>query len=334
MSTQPFIAQLRSRNTDWEGGFGSRGNFDPPDFANEAFCGNCVPGGTLIAYMIRRFGWPNDGSDDHKELCSWSITTPIEGVWLGVTPYMARDCGGNRPDNGNLHFSVRYSKEMEARFYEDARGDALRAANREILIKWWNEEGSTLYQIGIGMKSGDEDELIAKLPFGVEEDGVKDPSMVWGFWKVADPSKHQRILSDANENMCYLFDNIGMWKHACKALFDKHPGIPFKKYADFEHIPEDSEWMTEAKSAVKTAIFDLLRPVYIRDVAVSCFGHIDHGLAKEMYALWCEKFPQIPGEDGGTLMQDAGVFAGAGYSPEAWFTTVRKQKEPESKEIK
>ena len=24
-------------------------------------------------YMFRRFGWPNFGSDDYKELCSWSL---------------------------------------------------------------------------------------------------------------------------------------------------------------------------------------------------------------------------------------------------------------------
>lgn len=45
-------------------------------------------GADLFSYMFRRFGPPTVGSDDFKQLAQYYITTPIEGLFLGVSPYM------------------------------------------------------------------------------------------------------------------------------------------------------------------------------------------------------------------------------------------------------
>lgn len=42
--------------------------------------------GPLFAYMYRRFGVPEFGSDDHKEIANWYITTPDENIMLCVSP--------------------------------------------------------------------------------------------------------------------------------------------------------------------------------------------------------------------------------------------------------
>lgn len=42
--------------------------------------------GAVFVYMQRRFGFPNEGSDDYKELAKWSITTPMPDMILYVTP--------------------------------------------------------------------------------------------------------------------------------------------------------------------------------------------------------------------------------------------------------
>jgi len=40
----------------------------------------------MFAYLWRRFGPPNGMSDDLKDLCTYILTTPMEGVILGVSP--------------------------------------------------------------------------------------------------------------------------------------------------------------------------------------------------------------------------------------------------------
>ena len=42
--------------------------------------------GNLFAYMYRRFGIPQHGSDSHKEIANWYITTPKSNVALRVSP--------------------------------------------------------------------------------------------------------------------------------------------------------------------------------------------------------------------------------------------------------
>lgn len=42
--------------------------------------------GPLFAYMYRRFGVPEYGSDSHKEIANWYVTTPDPSVSLCVSP--------------------------------------------------------------------------------------------------------------------------------------------------------------------------------------------------------------------------------------------------------
>lgn len=42
--------------------------------------------GDVMAYCFRRFGLPVNGWDDYKTLCCWIIKTPMDGVFLTITP--------------------------------------------------------------------------------------------------------------------------------------------------------------------------------------------------------------------------------------------------------
>lgn len=42
--------------------------------------------GNIMTYCWRRFGYPIFGWDEHKELCSWIISTPFSEVFLNVKP--------------------------------------------------------------------------------------------------------------------------------------------------------------------------------------------------------------------------------------------------------
>lgn len=65
----------------WRGAMG--GLVDPGEFAD--LTGNAEYG-PLFAYMYRRFGVPEFGSDGHKEIANWYITTPDKNVVLCVSP--------------------------------------------------------------------------------------------------------------------------------------------------------------------------------------------------------------------------------------------------------
>jgi hypothetical protein len=58
------------------------GTFDPGTMAEEEL--GEIEWGTLMGYMTRRFGPSNIGSDPYKDICSWLVTTPMEGVALSV----------------------------------------------------------------------------------------------------------------------------------------------------------------------------------------------------------------------------------------------------------
>lgn len=54
-------------------------------------CGAEVNYGELFAYCFRRFGYPNFGWDDHKELTCYLLTTPRKDMLLRVRPSVGSD---------------------------------------------------------------------------------------------------------------------------------------------------------------------------------------------------------------------------------------------------
>jgi hypothetical protein len=77
-------------------------------------------GGQLFAYLFRRFGYPNIGWDEHKNLVSYRITTPMRHVFLEITPYMGSDDPDSveNPFNGSvLMFGYCVEKSIEDEFY-------------------------------------------------------------------------------------------------------------------------------------------------------------------------------------------------------------------------
>jgi hypothetical protein len=75
----------------WEiagGGFVSRSEFVTEEAVQ-------MPGPMLFMYLFRRFGPSEWGSDDHKEVACWYLTTPNPDVVLMVSP---------RPSGGKYSF--------------------------------------------------------------------------------------------------------------------------------------------------------------------------------------------------------------------------------------
>ncbi len=51
-------------------------------------CGDEIEYGKLFAYCFRRFGYPERGWDNYKELVTYYLTTPHQDMVLTITPYV------------------------------------------------------------------------------------------------------------------------------------------------------------------------------------------------------------------------------------------------------
>ena len=122
MKQQRFTTTLMPPKTRWDRGYASSGSIDPGQWADDLY-GKTISGSWLTCYMLRRFGWPNIGSDDYKDLCAWSLTTPLEGLYLVVRPHLTDGGPLGKPfcgkTHGNLHFSILFTKAVEAELDRD-----------------------------------------------------------------------------------------------------------------------------------------------------------------------------------------------------------------------
>ena len=109
---KPFTTEL-ARIKSWKGisGFGSSGDIHPGNVAALVF--DKPPSGALLfAYLFRRFGYPNCGWDDHKNLVCYALTTPMPGLWLTVTPYLGDDGAGNEGRDCFLGWGVLMTRKV------------------------------------------------------------------------------------------------------------------------------------------------------------------------------------------------------------------------------
>ena len=248
MKRSKFVVTLAPKSAKIVGGFASNGTIAPSRLADDLF--NCsVPGPWLCCYMLRRFGWANSGSDPFKDLCTWTLTTPMEGLFLGVTPYL----GGS-----NLHFSIRYTKSVGGELNRDPGREACLARRKKAVEEWWVSTGSKLYTIGTGKKDGDEDELVYTC---VERDG-----QVYGLWR--------RKASHKGSNGVPKKDGFFTWWLG-EFLKKNHPEVKIPKMTKREKKRTGTRFQIQARAALKATMRDLLRPTNVRDISFTPFGNIE-----------------------------------------------------------
>jgi hypothetical protein len=94
-------------------------------------CGDEIDYGKLFAYCFRRFGYPNQGWDDYKELVSYYLTTPHSDMVLNITP-----CVGN---TAFLTLSFYVEREAAHAIEDYARRD--QQAWEQRLLDWAEQQG-------------------------------------------------------------------------------------------------------------------------------------------------------------------------------------------------
>ncbi len=248
MKTSTFTASLAPDTAKIVGGFAGGPGIDPQRLADEVFKDQ-VPGPWLVCYMLRRFGWPNSGSDDYKNLCTWTLTTPVPGLFVAVTPYL----GGS-----NLHFAVCYDENIEKELRREPGREAFFARKTTAIMKWWTRSGRKLYALGTGKKVGDRDELVHK--YGEKGD------LICGLWRRKRARMRMSGLPKDNSMVIWWLGDF---------IAKAHPEVKLPKMSKRERESRTTRFQLGLHSAFKATLRDLLRPTNVRDLSFSPFGDVE-----------------------------------------------------------
>jgi hypothetical protein len=201
-------------------------------------------GAWLTAYMIRRFGPPNHGSDDHKNLCSWTLTTPVKGLALLVTPYLgnATSCC--------LHFGYRWSNALARQVDKACPRRKEFWKNYEVAWRW--QRGKV---VGMFCDESDGRELIEKTTYRAEDGAERDVGLYWA----RDKEVKKAYVTRAD------YKNMFVHCALMEAYRKLHPRKPRK-------APANGRWPESAvvhrcNQALRKTIQALTQPVGVRDLA-------------------------------------------------------------------
>lgn len=228
-----------------EAGFGASSIIDPDQWAEQMGI-EPISGAWLCAYCIRRFGWPNIGSDDHKQLCTWVLTTPVNGFFLGVTPYLV--------EPSFMHFSVYFTEAVRPKIYEDPQADAVRAEAEQIAKEWWESTGKDRYVLGT-----------TNIPRPLALYVSESEEGVCGFYERTPEEPPQDFPTENVNWAAWLIRELIRERHPDEVTFPKHELGP----------RQPTPFQIECKKAVQTVVKDLLRPTYVRDVYFTPHGNTD-----------------------------------------------------------
>lgn len=226
----------------------------------------CAPHGAwLTAYMIRRFGPPLCGCDDYKNLCEWSLTTPMPGVWLSVTPYLG-DTGeitgkGTIYESGGLSFGYRFAKGIDEKCGPTAEQLQPVRHWRRKAIQWAVAKGITTCW------HPEETEPVRVCPSQYdppfEETTEQEPWLVW--WPPYAGRGHRSWL-------------------ACEDMWGMRP-VYAAYAAKFGECPKwprgNTQFLRSVNAALKCTLRSLMQPIFVRDLCFGIGGRVEPEYSEE-----------------------------------------------------
>ncbi|ACK78152.1 hypothetical protein RU820_05330 [Acidithiobacillus ferrooxidans] len=219
-------------------------------------CGDEIEYGKLFAYCFRRFGYPNRGWDDYKELVSYRLTTPHPDMVLRITPYV-----------GNISvISVQFMVERGAYMAIEAyaerdrmawEGRSLDYAEKQGLPNWMPEWVNIFNT-----------EFRAAFPDVSYADN----------WRQAVNFYYQ--YGEKGSRPYELTDRLVQFRkklHDDYAQIERWPAY-YMRPADVKDWNEDDPLKPFAQAAM-VALEDLRTPVGVRDQSINAFGEVESGRA-------------------------------------------------------
>jgi len=229
---------------------GPEGFEDTKDLIAEVI-GKEIPQGSLFAYLFRRFGHPNRGSDNYKDLARYNLATPKSDMYLAICPY----AGGNTSISFSFcipaekiapirSWTHRFERDHQAMFHLWLQNDVARP-------EWFEDFRSQAAQ---------------SMSFAVDpQTGTIDDiklfeTMVW--------AGRRKGPSDQAD--------VAQWYAEQRRIFETavpRPD-PVWRNEDWRQWPEDDPLKAYILPALQT-LEDMKRPVGIRDMSIDPWGMID-----------------------------------------------------------
>jgi len=216
------------------------GTFAPSREATQILIG--ADYGSLFAYMFRRFGFPQLGSDSHKELVSYVITTEMKGVYLDVSP---------RPSGIEHSFGYRLTNQINKMCHQERFEPYL--TKRKAFLEWI--EANNLGPVFEPFSPW----TLKRIQPCIDEWNSTHP----------DPNPDGE---EAEQKLFYTFYKE-KWEKLWTEFSETYPDseIKFDVNLHRDNFPDDS-FRGKVNAALVNTIKDLLKPVYVRDVPINACG--------------------------------------------------------------
>jgi hypothetical protein len=276
-------------------GFSSTTGFDPGEIAEEVY-GDKFDYGHACAYLLRRFGFHFCGHDDYKELASWILTTPMDGVylWVSIRGHSHTSCC----------FGICFSEEINKKFrmlqgmpWCVKTADAKRLAMENgypfatMMTRKWNRRDMQAIRIyekqqGLLHKKWDD--------FSEEE----------------QKCIYDKLRNEMDNRLSQAWDDLekcGYINPAEKAF---------------------NNFCEELRTALREAMKELLKPVHVRDCYINLLGQCKD---KDFPTCeHCSKYDKDEGcDDFGTCDKFAQPHKYAGMGVERFVEAFKKDEEQE-----
>ncbi|HEJ2342337.1 TPA: hypothetical protein ACWLUJ_006141 [Pseudomonas aeruginosa] len=214
--------------------------------------GETMDYGSLFAYLFRRFGYPNAGWDDYKELTKYILSTPNPDMFLQVVPY-----------TGNTTWiTFRF-------FVTEELAQAVRAHDDHERTEWERRAFAWRERQGLPEWMPDWIKMVNEEVYPA-----------WGITNAEVTSWREAIRSalplgaDEDESPYYDLSNKAYQFHL--ALIEDYRRIEARpprlmRSADISTWAQTDPLRPLAEAAI-IALQDLLRPVRVRDIAINALG--------------------------------------------------------------
>lgn len=244
----PSIRQARSIGRVTGAGAGW---FDPTKIAEQLYGNAWKPyqmKAEAMLYLFRRFGYPIGGWDEYKQGCSYTLTTPMKGVYL---------------TSGLGSFGYLLSESLDKRVRQERYAPGWAWDNA---LKAWaqEEKGVIVCTMGDFMSA-------SRRPKSKERKRIDEAWKMWTGTLPADTPDDDETIKQLSEQ----FYNFKIKEDA--ELVSIYQEIkPRPSHPQSKQIMEElgaTSLSGRIQTALETAIRELLRPVTIRDTLYTIMGY-------------------------------------------------------------
>lgn len=204
--------------------------------------------GHLFAYLFRRFGYPNSGWDECRQLVKYDLSTPLPDLVMRITPHV-----GNS-STFSICFLIAYEPFFSIKKYQYCE----KAAYQKRMFDWIEARGM----------------VPDWMPECVATASAELQLITKSWREIFDHLIFYRNISDDVPD-CLSKRAWYQWSKAQKDQYEKIEAKPghYVRKLNWKDWPEDDP-LKRYIAAAQTALGDLKRPVRVHEQAINAFGKV------------------------------------------------------------